>query len=494
MPSVGNITYRDNNVNILLAALASTLSVTAIILNSLLIYVICRAKYLHTCTNCFLVSLSVAELLVAVFAVPWAAVARIHHSWACSNTFCTVSGFLYNVGRNGAAYSLVMVCLDRCVAVSTPLKYNNIITSRTALMLTMFAWSQSTLIALVPFFGKGLYTFVGKFSLCMLLGDSHSSHMLFKELFGCVLPAFVIAVMLAKIAKEATSHHRVFAILPAPRLRSSLRPGHYGRNTLKAMRALFTIILAYAVFCIPLSIVKIVHQTCCSHLPEALVTSLVWLSFLCCVINPVVIATMNKKFKQSFMTLVCSCMKPPRSQDKEGFTITSGLHTVLDASLVSNILHNSDTFRRHTLSKLSTQPDVVGKMQLPQGSVLFGTPTGGPIPGTSTGGPIPGTPTRGPIPGTPTGGPISGTPTGGPIPGTSTGGPIPGTSIGGPTPGTSIGGPIPGTSIGGPTPGTSIGGPIPETSIGGPIPGTSIGGPIPGTSIGGPIPETSTET
>ncbi|XP_046565234.1 melatonin receptor type 1A-like [Haliotis rubra] len=399
MPSVGNITYRDisNDVNILLAVLASTLSVTAVILNSLLIYVICRAKYLHTCTNIFLVSLSVAELLVAVFAIPSAAVARIHHSWAFSNTFCTVSGFLYNVGRNGAAYSLVMVCVDRCVAVSTPLKYSNIITSRTVLMLMIFGWSQSTLIALVPFFGKGLYTFVGKFSLCMLLGDSHSSHMLFKELFGCLLPAFVIIVMLAKIVKEASSHHRVFAMLPLPG--SSLRPAHYGRNTLKAMRALFTIILAYAAFCIPLSIVKIVDQTCCSHLPEALVTSFVWLSFLCCVINPVVIATMNKKFKQSFMSLVCSCMKPPRTHDKERFTITSGLHTVLDASLVSNIIHKPDTFRQHTLSKLSqkqeglhlsvTRETVWRRTQLSQGSVLVGTSTVCPDPGPSTRSPLP---------------------------------------------------------------------------------------------------------
>ncbi|XP_067687274.1 trace amine-associated receptor 13c-like [Haliotis asinina] len=435
MPSVGNITYRDisNDVNIFLAVLASTLSVTAVILNSLLIYVICRAKYLHTCTNILLVSLSVAELLVAVFAIPWAAVSRIHHTWAFSNTFCTVSGFVYNVGRNGAAYSLVMVCVDRCVAVSTPLKYSNIITPRTVLILMIFGWSQSILIALVPFFGKGLYTFVGKFSLCMLLGDSHSSHMLFKELFGCLLPAFVIIVMLAKIVKEASSHHRVFVMLPVPVPESSLRPVHYGRNTLKAMRALCTIVLAYSAFCIPLSIVKIVDQTCCSHLPEALVTSFVWLSFLCCVINPVVIATMNKKFKQSFVSLVCSCMKPPRIQDTERFTITSGLHTVLDASLVSNIIHKPDTFRQNKFSKLSqkqgglhlsvTRETVWRKTELSQGSVLVGTEC--PVPGPSTRSSLPWISTEPSVPLTSTGCPDVRTSMKDPFPGASTGCPLP---------------------------------------------------------------------
>ncbi len=355
---VSNTTVYDvikSDSNNALAFFASVLALAGVILNNLLIYVIFRTKTLHTCTNSFIVSLSVAELLVAIFVVPFAAVSKISTAWVFSTSLCTVSGFVYNVGRNGAAYSLMFVCVDRCVAVSKPLKYSNIITPRTTIVFTLLAWGQSILLALIPFFGKGVYTFITKFSLCMLLGDTNSAHMLFKEIFGCLLPSFVIILTVLKIVKESRSHHRVFAAMPMPLTTQPTRR-NYGRNTLRAMRALFVIVLSYALFCMPLSIVKILDQMCCPHLPEVLVTSFVWLSFLCCAINPVVIATMNKTFKRSFVSIVCGCVKSHGSAEKEGFTITTGLQTMLDTTLVISIIQNSEkALRQQRLAKARTR-------------------------------------------------------------------------------------------------------------------------------------------
>ncbi|KAK7506715.1 hypothetical protein BaRGS_00002190 [Batillaria attramentaria] len=358
---------------------AIVLSVLAIVSNSLLVYVVVRTSTLHTSTNFFIASLSVAEFLTGLFVIPFAGATVTSGGWAFSPGLCCFTAAMGVLGPCAAAFSLVVVSADRCVAISKPLQYATLVTKRSTVVVIVVVWVLSLMMALLPLSKWGSYAYSDKFRMCVMrstpsLGassgsDEDGSQVLSKEILSTFIPAGLVVILVLLTVKRIRGQRRVFAFVPVPVAATSLPPGsisskHYRT---KAMRSLLLISIAFVFFCVPIAVAKVMCQRASVCLVSPVVLRvLVWLSFLCCVINPLIIMTLNRKFRATLRALFCcgrcTMLRPGAGGDKEPFTITSGLQAILEATLVVNMIHGTgrpaESRRRHVIITQSTRAEM----------------------------------------------------------------------------------------------------------------------------------------
>jgi len=126
-------------------AVGGILSVTTVLGNGLVIYLIISRKRLHKTVNWFLFSLAVADLCVGLIQFP--SKACISAS-LCSKCITTATRWLF---LNSSMTNLCSLTVDRYIAVFKPLKYAVYKTKRRHLVLISAAWIIPFVVHFVPF-------------------------------------------------------------------------------------------------------------------------------------------------------------------------------------------------------------------------------------------------------------------------------------------------------------------------------------------------------
>ncbi|XP_048037738.1 trace amine-associated receptor 13c-like [Megalobrama amblycephala] len=116
------------------------LSAWTVFLNLLVIISISHFKKLHTSTNLIILSLAVSDLLMGLIVIPIEGSRLIETCWYFGDTFCKlyfiILGFLFSASFS----NLVLIAVDRYVAVCHPLLYPQKITTTRTLMSICLSW------------------------------------------------------------------------------------------------------------------------------------------------------------------------------------------------------------------------------------------------------------------------------------------------------------------------------------------------------------------
>ncbi|XP_074028551.1 probable G-protein coupled receptor No18 isoform X2 [Leptinotarsa decemlineata] len=146
--STNNIQY------ITLAVLLSIVIAIVIFGNTLVILAVITTRRLRTVTNCFVMSLAVADWLVAVCVMPPNVVYTLMGTWQLGGFFCDVVLYLDVMLCTASILSLCAISVDRYLAVTQPLRYSrNRRSKRLALSMILVVWLSSALISCPPIFG-----------------------------------------------------------------------------------------------------------------------------------------------------------------------------------------------------------------------------------------------------------------------------------------------------------------------------------------------------
>jgi thyrotropin-releasing hormone receptor len=110
--------------------------------NILVVYVVIRIKSMHTPTNCYLLSLAMADILVLLSASLPAVPEPFFqiHEWPWGRYMCSALVFLQYTGVNGSSLSITAFTVERYIAICHPMKAQTICTVRRAKRIIVALW------------------------------------------------------------------------------------------------------------------------------------------------------------------------------------------------------------------------------------------------------------------------------------------------------------------------------------------------------------------
>nr|AAK52473.1 allatostatin receptor [Periplaneta americana] len=129
--------------------------------NALVVLVVAANQQMRSTTNLLIINLAVADLLFIVFCVPFTATDYVLPFWPFGDIWCKIVQYLIVVTAYASVYTLVLMSLDRFLAVVHPITSMSIRTERNAIAAIAVTWVV-ILLASVPVYlshGEVTYTY-----------------------------------------------------------------------------------------------------------------------------------------------------------------------------------------------------------------------------------------------------------------------------------------------------------------------------------------------
>ncbi|XP_058467599.1 octopamine receptor beta-2R isoform X2 [Malaya genurostris] len=142
---------------VLKASLMMFIIVAAIFGNLLVIISVKRHRKLRVITNYFVVSLAMADIMVAMMAMTFNFSVQITGSWKFGSFMCDVWNSLDVYFSTASILHLCCISVDRYYAIVKPLKYPISMTKRVVAIMLLNTWISPALLSFVPIFA-GWYT------------------------------------------------------------------------------------------------------------------------------------------------------------------------------------------------------------------------------------------------------------------------------------------------------------------------------------------------
>ncbi|XP_075406141.1 histamine H1 receptor isoform X2 [Tenrec ecaudatus] len=123
-----------------LVVVLSTISLVTVGLNLLVLYAVRIERTLHTVGNLYIVSLSVADLMVGAIVMPMNILYLIMTKWSLGRPLCLFWLSMDYVASTASIFSVFILCIDRYRSVQQPLRYLRYRTKSRALATIVGAW------------------------------------------------------------------------------------------------------------------------------------------------------------------------------------------------------------------------------------------------------------------------------------------------------------------------------------------------------------------
>ncbi|XP_028680023.1 histamine H1 receptor isoform X2 [Erpetoichthys calabaricus] len=132
---------KDGRLNYaLLGLILGSVALLTIVMNILVLYAVKKERTLHTVGNLYIVSLSVADLMVGATVMPLNIVYLLEKEWRLGQPLCQFWLVMDYVASTASIFSLFILCIDRYRSVRYPLRYLKYRTRARASAMISTAW------------------------------------------------------------------------------------------------------------------------------------------------------------------------------------------------------------------------------------------------------------------------------------------------------------------------------------------------------------------
>ncbi|XP_055062935.2 trace amine-associated receptor 13c-like [Misgurnus anguillicaudatus] len=270
----------------------SVLSVWTVFLNLLVIISISHFKKLHTPTNMLILSLAVSDLLIGLIVMPLEAIRLIETCWYFGEIFCRLFLIILGVLLSTSLSNLVLIAVDRYVAVCHPLLYPQKITmTRTIITICVFWFCSSAYnISIVITISQRKYTCYGECTI-MTTFTLTINDLFLSFLFPCT---FIITLYLRIFY---VAHQQVKVINSLMRSGKHLTEGSVMRKSESKAALTLGIIVTVYLFCwIPYYSLTLTQNTV---MTSVIAYFMLWMVYINSGLNPLIYAIFYPWFRTS---------------------------------------------------------------------------------------------------------------------------------------------------------------------------------------------------
>ncbi|XP_034144777.1 trace amine-associated receptor 13c-like [Esox lucius] len=270
----------------------SLISAVTVFLNLLVIISISHFKQLHTPTNLLILSLAVSDLLVGLIVIPAMTVAILESCWVFGEYFCPLLLYINFLCTSLSLGNLVLISIDRYVAVCDPLMYHLKITAKKMVCCISIFWCFCIVYdAVVIKITVNVQVPSRCFEECFFVKGNIWID-IFALFISLIVPCSIIITLYLKIFVVARSQARQVNSNKAVTV-PGVKTAQANKSERKAAKTLSIVVFNYFICWIPIYFVKYIYFAS----GNSLSTFICFLPLINSFINPIIYAFFYPWFK-----------------------------------------------------------------------------------------------------------------------------------------------------------------------------------------------------
>ncbi|XP_010151840.1 PREDICTED: melatonin receptor type 1B [Eurypyga helias] len=288
--------------------------------------------------NAFVVSLALADLVVALYPYPLVLLAIFHNGWTLGEMHCKVSGFVMGLSVIGSIFNITAIAINRYCYICHSFAYDKVYSWWNTMLYVSLVWVL-TVIATVPNFFVGSLKYDPRIYSCTFVQTASSYYTIAVVVIHFIVPITIVSFCYLRIWVLVLQVRRRVKSETKPRL----KPSDF-RNFL----TMFVVFVIFAFCWAPLNFiglaVAIDPMEMAPKVPEWLFIISYFMAYFNSCLNAIIYGLLNQNFRNEYKRILMSLWMP-----RLFFQDTSKGGTDGQKSKPSPALNNNDQMKTDTL-------------------------------------------------------------------------------------------------------------------------------------------------
>nr|XP_060511739.1 melatonin receptor type 1A [Panthera onca] len=250
--------------------------------------------------NLFVVSLAVADLVVAVYPYPLVLISIFNNGWNLGHLHCQISGFLMGLSVIGSIFNITGIAINRYCYICHSLKYNKLYSNRNSLCCVFLIW-MLTLVAIVPNLRTGTLQYDPRIYSCTFTQSVSSAYTIAVVVFHFLVPMTIVIFC----------YLRIWILVL--RVRRRVKPDSKPKMKPQDFRNFVTMFVVFVLFAIcwaPLNLIGLAVASdpagMVPRIPEWLFVASYYMAYFNSCLNAIIYGLLNQNFRKEYRSIIVS--------------------------------------------------------------------------------------------------------------------------------------------------------------------------------------------